>query len=88
MRADDLHQMPLPREPGADQTHVVVAIVIELDVVREPREAVYQNLGGGGPRSSQVQFVQPRPASLAVKKEVTTWVKLDSIGETVNKSHV
>ena len=87
MGADDLHQVPLPREPRADQTHVVVAVVIELDVVREPGEALYQHLGGGGPRPSQVQLVQPRPATLAVEKEVSTWVKLDSIGETVNKSH-
>ena len=80
--ADDLHQVPLPREPRADQPHVVVAVVIELDVVREPGEAVYQHLGGGGPRPSQVQLVQPRPPSLAVEKEVSAWVKLDSIGET------
>ena len=83
VRADDLHEVPLPRQPGADQTHVVVAVVVELDVVREAGEAVYQHLGVSGPRPGQVELVQPGAATLTKQQEVSTGVKLDSIGETV-----
>lgn len=74
MRADDLHEVSLPRQPGADQTHVVVAVVIELDVVREAGEAVYQHLSGSGPRPGQVELVQPGAATLTKQQEVSAGV--------------
>ena len=88
MGADDLHEVPLARQPGADHADVVVAVVVELDVVWEPGKAIYQHLGGAGPLPGQVQLVQPRPATLAVQKEVPARVKLDSISETDDESNV